>query len=176
MICEMMSNENYIGENELMHYGVLGMKWGVRRGKAQLAKARTTGDRNRHDRGVAKLNKHKKKIDKKIDSLDGSITRLQKKRNKQIQTSDYEATRLSSKAAKLNQRATNPFITRKRADNLMRKATLTYIKADTIKAKSRETQALIDKCKTEKSIFEKGASDIDRMLMDYGKDFIEKIS
>ena len=152
------------------------MKWGVRRGKAQLAKARATGDRKYHDRGVATLNKHKGKIDKKVTSLDGSISRLQSKRNRQIQTDDIKAARLSRQAANLNRRATGILVSPKRADEFMRKATLKSIKADSIKARSAETQALIDNCKTKKSIFEKGASEIDRILMDSGKDFVKKNS
>lgn len=33
--------------NELTHYGILGMRWGVRRSKAQLARARGSGTRRR---------------------------------------------------------------------------------------------------------------------------------
>ena len=42
-----------MNNNELTHYGVLGMKWGVRRDRKKLAKAKAAGDKEK----VTKLNK-----------------------------------------------------------------------------------------------------------------------
>ena len=66
--------------NELFHYGVLGMKWGVRRTPAQLARAR--GDRT--STSSAKTNKSysktssssKKASEMTEDELKSKIQRL----------------------------------------------------------------------------------------------------
>lgn len=51
-------------QNELMHYGVLGMKWGVKRGTRQLSKATTPKQKQK---SVATLEKHKGKAIKKLE-------------------------------------------------------------------------------------------------------------
>ena len=50
-------------EYELYHYGVKGMRWGVRRAQKKLAKATTKEDR---DKAIAALKKHKEKLEETV--------------------------------------------------------------------------------------------------------------
>lgn len=51
------ANGNFVGEDELYHYGVLGMKWGVKRGHSAKS----------YEKASRKLNKLDKKVDKKLE-------------------------------------------------------------------------------------------------------------
>lgn len=68
-------------QNELFHYGIKGMKWGVRRTEAQLARAR--GERlpseNNRKAGVSKSSSSaKKKVSEMSDDeLNRAVRRLQ---------------------------------------------------------------------------------------------------
>ena len=65
--------------NELLHYGVKGMRWGVRRAKEDLRRAHEEkgyGSKSEHNRAVAALSTHRDKATKKIQKLDQQYTTL----------------------------------------------------------------------------------------------------
>ena len=70
----LMSEYILTSDGELMHYGVPGMKWGVRRATKRLSKATTKEQR---DKAVGKLETHRAKASAKIEKLN-------KKRPKQL--------------------------------------------------------------------------------------------
>lgn len=61
---------------DLQHYGVLGMKWGVRHANKQYAKSTTKSERQK---ATDKLNTHMDKASKKLNKLD---TKAEKSRGK----------------------------------------------------------------------------------------------
>ena len=65
--------------NELYHYGVKGMRWGVRRASKQLTKATTSDSRNK---AIANLNKHREKASSEVSKLKKQRVKLDDKLRK----------------------------------------------------------------------------------------------
>lgn len=84
--------------NEFMHYGVLGMRWGVRRSDAQLAKGRGSSNKKKTD-GVH--DDYKKAHDKqRVKSM--SDTELRARNNRlQMEKQYKELTRKTGKGKKI---------------------------------------------------------------------------
>lgn len=95
--------------NELKHYGVLGMKWGVR-------KDRKTGERKHADKAYAKASNKLRKLDSKIAKKNEQTSKALDRYNKAQYKADiarYKAdtstrgfTKKMQKAAKLSVKAT----------------------------------------------------------------------
>ena len=153
--------------NELRHYGVLGMKWGVRRASRQLSKA--TSDEARQ-KAVATLEKHRTKATNKLSKLSKQHDKLEKKVDNRSIKTDLKAKKIKNKAAQNRRKAHGRiFMTQKTRERLLAKSIDLDIKADAILAKSESYKASLEKNETLQKRFNQGLDSIDKALVDYGR-------
>ena len=156
----------YAYQNELYHYGVLGMKWGVRRATRQLSGATNT---KQYDHAVNRLNSHRSKSMNKVNKLTKRIDKLQKKSERDAATESYKAATLSRKAAKLRKKS-HAIIRIKSFDGIREwRASRLDNKSETMKLKIEKTKKNLMKNESMKKIFEQGVRDIDKALIENGK-------
>lgn len=173
---------DYMSEN-LQHYGVLGMKWGVHRARRSLSRAST---KEESKKAISSLETHRGKINKKINKYQSSNKTLQKKSDKRAKGKDVKAAKYSRKAAdkrvkanKYERKAGRRFTSEARgvkmlskADKLNRSARVLELKANQIKTKSDSIKAKIAKNDAMIRTYNSGLNDIDAAIKDYGRAYI----
>lgn len=152
--------------NELKHYGVLGMKWGVTRAKKRLSKASTQEDR---DKAISSLSKHRAKAVAKVTKLEKKDPKLEKAYNKAVLKTDVKAAKLEQKRSKYTKKATGLFVSDKKAAKYLTKAQIMDMKVKDLKAQSDRAKANMAKNERMKELFNKGISDIDATLLEAGR-------
>lgn len=120
--------EQYYTSDELMHYGVLGMKWGVRRARTAMSNASTKEEKKQ---ATAKLQGHYAKASKKLDKLNTKVEKAQRKARK----ASYKVDKVTSK----------PLSTRRTEGRAMVKARKKSLKAAKKVAKARKWYEQMDK-------------------------------
>ncbi len=161
-----MSQKN----DELQHYGVLGMKWGVRRSTKQLQNARTKEER---DKAVTSLKKHREKASGEIAKRKAENEKLYEKRKKQDAYGAARAAQLSRKAAIQRGKSASFIRPSGLKDFNAARAKQLQSQADQITANIEATKAKIAENDDIIRMMETGIKDIDKALADKGKRYVK---
>lgn len=156
--------------DELKHYGVKGMRWGVRRASKQLTSSKSSEGQKR--KAAESLQKHRAKATKKVSQLEKQRPKLEDKSNKYAMKNDIKAQNLKQKAAKKNKKAYGMFVSKNKADKLFYQADKLNVKADSMIAKSQEAKAKVAKNEALTSMYKQGISSIDKVLLENGRKYI----
>lgn len=156
-------------QNELQHYGVKGMRWGIHRATKKLSGASTQEDR---DKAVASLNKHRAKAVAKVAKLEKKVPKLEKAYDKAVTKTDVKAAKLEQKRSKYTKKATGLFTSDRQASKYLAKAQLMDMKVKDLKSHSDRAKAEMAKNERMRELFNKGISDIDSTLTSAGRKYI----
>lgn len=156
--------ENNTSNNELMHYGVLGMKWGVHRGRAAQA----------YTKAVAKRQKLEKKVVKTKDAYEKAQTKSNSGVSIKYKKKQAKADKLQYKADK---KKYGLFTNQAKAAELQKKADKAQYEADKYKyrAEKRENKEAIAK-KRYLSAQRKAKKWINAMDKTFTNDVVSQIS
>lgn len=170
-------------ENELYHYGVVGMRWGVRRASKKLSRATDSATR---DSAIQTLNNHKAKGSAKLTSLEKKRVKLDDKLRKATTKDKVKATKLEAKAAKLDRKAAKKIKTANKwwvshdgKKNLILSSQAYKLKADNKRTKAAELNANYEKVKAKvdanesmQKAFKTELRNIDQALIENGRRYI----
>ena len=162
---DIMYKASYDDEG-LIHYGIKGMRWGVRRATKKLTSATT---QSQYDKAINSLNKHKEKSAAKIAKLEKKRPKLEKQVEKHIMKTDGKVAKMDLKISKMEKKAGRLLTSKKKSIKLMDEARVMRVKSDALRAKSQNAKQLLTKNTAMQEVFKKGIRDIDISLIENGK-------
>lgn len=98
-----ITSTGLVSGNDLRHYGVMGMKWGVRRGNASKAFAKAAKKANKLESKAMKTNLKSAKLAKK--ALKKEMRATNEDQAKKAREKQFKANKLRLKSAKLEKKA-----------------------------------------------------------------------
>lgn len=156
-----------VSNEDLLHYGVPGMKWGIRRARKTLSSKSSTDT----DKKLAldSLEKHRVKASEKVAKLESKRPKLEDSVNRKVSKYSNKAAELADKAARQERKAYGILATQESKDKRLFKAGKLQAKADTINADIAKAKARLAENDAKTNLFKQGIKDIDKLLVDNGR-------
>ncbi len=163
----------YNNDAYLKHYGVLGMKWGVRRSLHNYSTASTKQEKIK---AVSSLQKHHNKITNKITTLDNKTQSLAKKKFKYETKTKPKIAKLQKKSLKLTNKAYKVGVSNlDKANKLEKKARKKDMKASKLELKGAKLTSKIIKTQSQKIVYKQHLSQVDSVLLGDGKQYTQEL-
>lgn len=153
--------------DELMHYGVRGMKWGIRKATRELG----SSNAETRQKGAARLESHRAKAVKKVAKLESKQPRLQKQVDRAILKTDVKAAKFEKKAGRETRKAMRAWTSEGQQKHLT-KAQVYDMKVKELKSRSSTAKAQLAKNERMIEMFNKGIKDIDEKMINVGREYM----
>ena len=160
-------------DEDLLHYGVPGMKWGIRKARNVLSNpnSRNTDKQSALD----SLEKHRVKASEKVAKLESKRPKLEDKVNTKVSKYQSKASDLESKAARHERKAYGILATNESKERHLNKAGKLQAKADRINADIGKAKSILAENDAKTNLFKAGLKDIDKMLVENGRKLNEDL-
>lgn len=163
-------NYEHHQEDELTHYGVKGMRWGVKRATRKLSKAKTKEDR---DKAISSLKKHRAKSTAKLQKLKSQGVKLERDVERAVMKTDVKAANARAQASVYKRKSRAFLASQKKKEKYLLKANELELEAERLESISRQAKAKVESNRAMQKAFEMGINDIDKALVSAGRRYME---
>lgn len=165
-------NYEHHQEDELVHYGVKGMRWGVKRATKRLAKAKTRKDL---EKAEASLQKHRAKSTAKLQKLKSQGVKLEKDAERAVMKTDVKAANARAQASVYKRKSRAFLASQKKKEKYLLKANELELEAERLESISKQAKAKVESNKAMQKAFETGIKDIDKALANKGESYVRVV-